>query len=140
MLDKNEKQLAVIAPLMKNETHEILNGMLCEWHRWAKGYQHVGGINTSPMFREVKAGRAWDTVDQIIDADIEHSRMDALDHIIMALCDVYRTALQIQAMNLYTGRSVWSSARLPADAEARAQILADARTALILRLRDAGIL
>ena len=125
---------------MKNETHEILNGMLCEWHRWAKGYQHVGGINTSPMFREVKVGRAWDTVDQIIDADIEHSRMEALDHIIMALCDVYRTALQIQAMNLYTGRSVWSSARLPTDAEARAQILADARTALILRLRDAGIL
>lgn len=140
MLDKNEKQLAVIAPLMKNETHEILNGMLCEWHRWAKGYQHVGGINTSPMFREVKVGRAWDTVDQIIDADIEHSRMEALDHIIMALCDVYRTALQIQAMNLYTGRSVWSSARLPTDAEARAQILVDARTALILRLRDAGIL
>lgn len=140
MLDKNEKQLAVIAPLMKNETHEILNGMLCEWHRWAKGYQHVGGINTSPMFREVKAGRAYDTVDQIIDTDIEHSRMEALDHIIMALCDVYRTALQIQAMNLYTGRSVWSSARLPTDAEARAQILVDARTALILRLRDAGIL
>lgn len=68
MLDKNE---------MKNETHEILNGMLCEWHRWAKGYQHVGGINTSPMFREVKAGRAYDTVDQIIDTDIEHSRMEA---------------------------------------------------------------
>lgn len=125
---------------MKDDTHHFIDDLLCSWHRWAKGYQHVGGINTSPMFREVKAGRAWDTVDQIIDADIEHSRMDALDHIIMALCDVYRTALQIQAMNLYTGRSVWSSARLPADAEARAQILADARTALILRLRDAGIL
>lgn len=125
---------------MKNESHEILNAMLSDWHRWARGYQHVGGINTSPMFREVKTGRQWDTVDEIIDSDIEHSRMEALDHIIMALCDVYRTSLQIQAMNLYTGRSVWSSARLPTDAEARAQILADARTALILRLRDAGIL
>lgn len=130
MLDKNE---------MKNETHEILNGMLCEWHRWAKGYQHVGGINTSPMFREVKAGRAYDTVDQIIDTDIEHSRMEALDHIIMGLRDVYRTALQIQAMNLYTGRSVWRSARLPVDAEARALILVEAREALLFRLRDAGI-
>ena len=78
-------------------------------------------------------------MDQIIDADIEHSRMDALDHIIMALCDVYRTALQIQAMNLYTGRSVWSSARVPVDAAARALILFEAREALLFRLRDAGI-
>lgn len=125
---------------MKNETHEIVNAMLADWHRWAKGYQHVGGINTSPMFREVKAGRSWDTVDQIIDSDIEHSRMEALDHIIMSLRDVYRTSLQIQAMNLYTGRSVWTSARLPVDIEARAVILVEARTALIHRLRDAGIL
>lgn len=124
---------------MKDDIHHFIDDLLCSWHRWAKGYQHVGGINTSPMFREVKVGRAWDTVDQIIDADIEHSRMEALDHIIMALCDVYRTALQIQAMNLYTGRSVWSSARLPTDAEARALILVDARAALISRLRDAGI-
>lgn len=124
---------------MKDDTQHFIDDLLCSWHRWAKGYQHVGGINTSPMFREVKAGRAWDTVDQIIDADIEHSRMEALDHIIMALCDVYRTALQIQAMNLYTGRSVWSSARLPVDAEARALILVEAREALLFRLRDAGI-
>ena len=125
---------------MKNDSSEILNGMLADWYRWAKGYQHVGGINTSPMFRECKLGRAWDTVEEIIDSDIEHSRMEALDHIIMALCDVYRTALQIQAMNLYTGKSVWVSARLPKDVEARALILIEARTSLLYKLRDAGIL
>ena len=125
---------------MKDETNEILNGMLADWHRWARGYQHVGGINTSPMFRGVKAGRAWDTVDQIIDSDIEHSRMEALDHIIMGLRDVYRTALQVQARNLYTGKSVWSSSRLPVDAEARALILMEARAALLRRLVDAGVM
>lgn len=125
---------------MKDDTNEILSSMLVDWHRWACGYKHVGGINTSPMFREVKTGRQWDTVDEIIDSDIEHSRMDALDHIIMQLCDVYRTALQIQARNLHTGTSVWSSARLPADEKDRAVILVDARSALLSRLRDAGVM
>lgn len=125
---------------MKDDTNEILSDLLCSWHRWAKGYQHVGGINTSPMFREVKTGRQWDTVDEIIDSDIEHSRMDALDHIIMGLIDIHRTALQIQARNLHTGKSVWSSARLPADERARAVILVDARAALLGKLRDAGVM
>ena len=125
---------------MKDDTNEILSAMLVDWHRWAKGYQHVGGINTSPMFREVKTGRQWDTVDEIIDSDIEHSRMDALDHIIMGLVDIHRTALQIQARNLHTGKSVWSSARLPADERARAVILVEARAALLGKLRDAGVM
>ena len=125
---------------MKDDTNEILNAMLADWHRWACGYRHVGGINTTPMFREVKAGRAWDTVDEIIDSDIEHSRMEALDTIIMRLCEQHRTALQIQARNLHTGHSVWVSARLPSDMSARAVILADARVKLLCDLRDAGIL
>ena len=125
---------------MENDTYEMLNGLLCDWHRWATGYQHVGGINTSPMFRETKAGRQWDTVDQIIDQDIEHSRMEAIDHIIMALEAVHRTALQIQARNLYTGKAVWSSARLPASAEERALVLIAARTTLSTKLQKAGML
>ena len=125
---------------MENDTYEMLNGLLCDWHRWATGYQHVGGINTSPMFRETKAGRQWDTVDQIIDQDIEHSRMEAIDHIIMALEAMHRTALQIQARNLYTGKAVWSSARLPACAEERALVLIAARTTLSTKLQKAGML
>jgi len=125
---------------MMNDSYEILNAMLCDWHRWAKGYQHASGINTSPMFREAKNGRQWDTLDEIMDGDIENSRMAAVDHIIMALCDIYRTALQIQARNLHTGRSVWSSARLPQDMAERQQILADARQALTVKLRDGGML
>ena len=125
---------------MMNDTYEILNSLLCDWHRWATGYQHVGGINTSPMFRETKAGRQWDTVDQIIDQDIEHSRMEAIDHLVMSLDAMHRTALQIQARNLYTGRSVWNSARLPADVAERSLILTSARMLLTAKLQKAGIL
>ncbi len=125
---------------MMNDSHEILSALLAEWHRWACGYQHVGGISTSPMFREMKTGRQWDTLDEIIDSDLDNSRMEAIDAIVMALCDVYRTSLQIQARNLHTGRSVWTSARLPTDIESRARILAEARMALASKLRDAGIL
>ena len=125
---------------MKSDTREILNALLCEWHCWAKGYKHVGGINTSPMFREIKVGRQWDTVDQIIDSDIEHSRMEAIDHIIMGMESVMRTALQLQARNLHTGLSVWSSARLPEDAEQRALVLMSARAELATKLQSAGIL
>ena len=114
--------------------------MLCDWYRWAKGYQHVGGINSSPMFREVKMGRQWDTVDEIISSDLVHSQMEAIDHIVMAMCEVYRTSLQFQARNLYTGKYVWTSPRLPTDPKERAVILADARQALGAKLRDAGIL
>ena len=125
---------------MMNDTYEILNSLLCDWHRWATGYQHVGGINTSPMFRETKAGRQWDTVDQIIDQDIEQSRMEMVDHLIMAMEAAHRTALQIQARNLYTGRSVWNSARLPSDEGERALVLTSARTLLTMKLQKAGIL
>jgi len=125
---------------MINESHEILNSMLVDWYLWAKSYQHVGGINSSPMFRQCKNGRQWDTLDEIMDSDLENSRLEALDHIIMEMKDVYRTSIQIQARNLYTGKSVWTSIRLPKDMEERANILFMARMELIGKLRDAGIL
>ena len=125
---------------MMDDTRYLLDDLLMAWHRWARGYQHVGGINTSPMFRECKNGRQWDTVSEIIDSDIEHTRMAAVDHLIMGLLDVYRTALQIQARNLCTGRSVWDSARLPKDPVERQMILVKAREALTIQLQGAGIL
>ena len=119
---------------------DTLNSLLESWHRWAQGYQHCAGINSSPMFRNSKTSRGWDTVDDIVSHEIDSGQMAAIDFHVMQLCDVYRTALQIQARNLCTGKNVWISARLPNDLETRAQILGLARTGLIVRLRDAGIL
>lgn len=124
---------------MKDETNEILNDLLVSWHRWATGYQHVGGVNSSPMFRECRSNsRQWATLDEVADED--KSQWEYLDAVIMGFCDVYRTALQLQARNLCTGRSVWSSARLPKDEIMRAHVLADARTALIVRMRVDGVI
>ena len=124
---------------MKDESNEILNDLLAQWHRWAKGYQHAAGINTSPMFRECQSNyRQWASMDELADED--KSKYAAMDVIIMGLCDVYRTSLQIQARNLCTGRSVWTSARLSEDVAIRAVTLADARIALTRKMQDEGIL
>ena len=125
---------------MNNDAHQILDDILGAWHRWATGYQHVGGVSSSPMFRNAKTSRGWDTVDEIVNAEIDGDQMKAVDFHVMQLCDVYRTALQINARNLATGRSVWTSVRLPSKPEERAAILSEARTGLTVRLRDAGIL
>jgi len=124
---------------MKDETNEILNSILCDWFHWARGYQHAAGINSSPMFRECRSNhRQWASLDEIADEDT--SRHEAVDAIIMAMCPEHRTALQIQARNICTGKSVWTSARLPQDIESRAAILADARALLQVKLIGAGIL
>jgi len=123
-----------------NQTQRTLDDLLCAWHKWAKGYQHVGGINSSPMFRDTKTSRGWDTVADIVDGEIHHSVMESIDFNVMQLEPDYRTALQLQARNLATGYSVWNSPRLPNDIESRAQLLGLARMALILRLVSAGVM
>lgn len=125
---------------MKDDTQELLNDILRDWHCWAKGYQHVVSVGTSPMFRDAKASRGWDTTDEIIGNELDNSRMAAVDFHISELCDVYRTALQIQARNLATGKNVWSSARLPEKVEDRIKILMEARNGLLMKLRDSGMI
>lgn len=123
-----------------NQTQRTLDELLASWHKWAKGYQHVGGINSSPMFRDTKTSRGWDTVADIVDGEIHHSVMESIDFHVMQLQPDYRTALQIQARNIASGCSVWTSPRLPNDVQSRAQLLGLARMALILRLVSAGIM
>lgn len=130
-----------------DETQRRLDDLLIAWHKWAKGYQHVGGINSSPAFRDAKTSRGWDTVADIVDGEIHHSVMESVEYAINgdsngqgAMEPDYRTALQIQARNLATGYSVWISPRLPNDIESRAQLLGLARMALIVRLVGAGVM
>jgi hypothetical protein len=124
---------------MKNDSNEILNSLLADWFRWARGYKYVAEIGSQPMFKECRSNhRQWATLDEVADED--KSTFEAMDAIIMNLCEVYRTSLQIQARNLATGRNVWNSERLPKDPEMRAHLLADARTAVKVRLRIEGIM
>jgi hypothetical protein len=121
------------------DTHELLSSLLADWHRWARGYQHAAGINSSPMFRECRSNhRQWATLSDLADEDKSH--IEVMDGIIMAMVDIHRTALQIQARNLCTGRTVWTSLRLPEDPIQRGRILAEARESLTRKLMDAGVL
>lgn len=117
-----------------------IDQILSDWHRWAtnKGIEPL--VKAQPMWKQATTPRGWDSVSEIIDVVIENDVMEAVDFQISELCDVYRTALQITARNLALGWHVWSSPRLPADKQARLLIVREAKDALAIRLRNAGVM
>ena len=92
------------------------------------------------MFNGLVSSKQWDSEDDVIDGSIHHSQMESVDFHINELTPLHRTAIGINARNLVTGYSVWTSARLPSDVEQRAVILRDARNILQNKLTSAGIL
>ena len=125
--------------MMVNDVDNLLNHLLVSWHKWALGYQHVGGINTSPMFRGGKPNKTRDD-DDGVDGALHNSTMAAIDAQVMDMIDIHRTAIQIQARNLVAGVSVWRSPRLPVDPVERHIVLLEARNALLRRLIAAGVI
>jgi len=125
--------------MMHNDAKHILDDLLVAWHKWAKGYQHVGGVSSSPMFRDAKTSRGWDSLTEIVDETIDSCRMVAVNFHVMELQPDHRTAIQLNARNLATGVSVWSSPRLPQDPEERTVLLMEARNKLLKRLLSAGV-
>ena len=125
---------------MIDETRYLLDGILSDWFQWARGYQAVASHGTSAMFSGVRSSRQFDSESDVLDASLHNSQMQAVDFNIGELPPLQRTALGIQARNLVTGRSVWTSVRLPADIAERAVILADARKALTVKLVSAGVM
>lgn len=125
---------------MKDDTRELLDDILRRWHNWSAGYRAIADVGSSPMFRQAKSGRQYESQYEIAEHQLDDSAMEAVDFHVYELSADHRTALQINARNIATGRSVWTSARLPADLQARAVLLGAARAALAGRLVEAGIL
>lgn len=125
---------------MIDDARYLLDALLSEWHQWARSFQPVASHGTSAMFTGVRSSRQWDSEHEIVDGGLHNAQMVAVDFHIGELPPLQRTALGIHARNLVTGRSVWASARLPADAQELAAILAEARNNLTKRLTSAGIL
>jgi len=92
------------------------------------------------MFHQCKSGKQYEEQYDIAEQALDDDAMKAVDFHVYELSSTQRTALQINARNLATGRSVWSSVRLPADVAERAIVLAGARAALLARLMAAGII
>jgi len=125
---------------MTEQIRYMLDDLLAQWHQWAKGFSIVGQHGTAPMFNGLVSSKQWDSEDDVIDGALHHSQMESVDFHINELIPLHRTAIGINARNLVTGYSVWTSARLPADIEQRAVILRDARNILQNKLTSAGIL
>ena len=92
------------------------------------------------MFSHSLTPRGWDTVQEIVEHEIGGGRMAGIKLYVFELRSLWCTAIQINARNLSTGKSVWTSARLPTDLQQRQEILRDARNELTRKLVEACIL
>ena len=125
---------------MNDDARELFDDILRRWHHWSRGYRPIDDVGSSPMFNQCKSGRQYETQYEIAERSNEEKTMEAVDFHVYEMPPTQRTAIQINARNIATGRCVWKSERLPADATERAIVLAGARAALMGRLLDAGIL
>ena len=125
---------------MNDDARHLFDDILCRWHHWSRGYRPIADVGSSPMFSQCKSGRQYETQYEIAERSIEEKTMEAVDFHVYEMPPTQRTAIQINARNIATGRCVWKSERLPADATERAIVLAGARAALAVRLMAAGIL
>ena len=125
---------------MNDDTRQLFDDILRRWHHWSRGYRPIADVGSSPMFNQAKSGRQYETQYDLAERSLEDSTMESVEFHVYELSPTQRTAIQINARNIATGRSVWKSERLPADATERAIVLAGARAALMARLMDAGIL
>lgn len=133
-----------VAERTEAEISELLNEMLRQWHAHCSGY-HIGkGYPTADVVgRNAKSSSVWDGWNGAEDDMARRRIMEAFDAAMWTIPNEprpYLTALQFQARNLYTGRQVWTSARLPPDQAQRVALLIEARNMLKKALARCGIL
>lgn len=92
------------------------------------------------MFRNAKSGRGWDTVEDIIESELDSDTMEGISFEVGEMADPHRAAIYAHARNLASRNTVWGSPRLPQDPQARALLVLDARAMLVKRLLRAGIM
>jgi hypothetical protein len=126
--------------MMRDDSDAILDDLLSRWHSWAKGFKVCPEPGADPMFRNVKSGRGWDTVGEIIEDELSASTMQAIDFEVGETPEPHRSALYAHARNLASHHAVWSSPRLPKDPAERALLVLEARTMLMRRMFRAGIM
>jgi len=125
--------------MMRDDTKAILDDLLGRWHAWAKGFSPVAPPGFDPMFADATSSRQYDSSDDVLDGQINSKIMAAVDFQVSEMTDPHRTGIYINARNVHTGRSVWSSPRLPADPLERGVVVTEARVMLLKRLIAAGV-
>ena len=125
---------------MVNDLGTILDALLGEWHRWARGYSPVPTSGAAPMFRNAKSSRGWDSASEVVDDEVNASTMRSIDFQVGEMNEPHRSAIYVHARNCSTGRMVWSSPRLPTCPMERSLIVAEAKNMLARRLLSAGVI
>ena len=125
MQSTTEERMSVIS--------EIINETLIEWHRWSAFERDGRGYPAKAAGLDTRTSRQYaDDSDDLIDK----VRMERVDFMIGRMDGIARDYLALNARNLSTGHTVWSSPRLPASATVRAVGLSVARGALYLALKN----
>ena len=101
--------------------------LLVLWWRAERDWTPVEGYPFEcPSTRGWRASRQYDDANGALDTDERGSLIRHIGQVVASISDPYRTALYLVARNRATGVSVWRSARLPEDEDARAELVADA--------------
>jgi hypothetical protein len=79
-----------------------------------------------PSCRDWRSSRQYDDQNGAADTDSRGALIRHIAGVIKNIDEPHRTALYMVARNHATGASVWASARLPADPQARAEVVAEA--------------
>lgn len=123
------------------EINERLNDLLRQWHGHCLGYSHGKGYPSGDaVCRNAKSSSVWDNWNGAQDKAVDQKIMEAFDAAMWNVPQPYLTALQFQARNLWTGKQVWTSPRLPTDPVERGVLLMEARNRLMRVLTKGGLI
>lgn len=118
-----------------------LDALLIIWHTWSSADQVGQGYpSEAPGCKLYRVSRQYDTDNGALDGEVDAALGAAVDALVNQMQDPYRTAIHINARNLKTQVSVWSSGRLPFDPVERARIVAEAREQIARKLQAHGLL
>lgn len=119
-----------------------LDCILSLWHWWAQTEKQSRGHNHKALVVGECRGYGLQYESQVEqqDADSEALQSKRVDTEVRGLEDPWKAAIYVLARNLYTGRDVWLSPRLPSSKPERDAIIAQARQRLTLRLMNAGVM
>lgn len=123
------------------DVNQALNDLLTRWHQWSSSYTFGKGYpSIDSACRSSRTSRQYDDSNGALDAAVENKIMEAFDAAASTIEQPYLTALQFQARNLFTGRQVWTSPRLPVDEMERVVLMMEARNRLLRVLARSGVM
>ena len=131
-----------LAELEAARRQEDLEQLLILWHGWQRAVKVTkghGGMSAVTGER-YRVSRQYDDVTGVLDDDLDRKRCGRVEYHVQRLGEPHRSAIYVLARNLTTGRSVWVSPRLPADAAERDRIVDEARHQLLVWLVADGVI